>query len=248
MDRIAFGVASAGVAAVVGSAGAGTTVYSTGFERPVFVLGDLHGQDNWESEFVVDPANANIQSDVVRSGDQALEIATGNQQGSNFWFRQGSNFNVLDGDENVVDVTYQTLLGQSQDASDVWGLQIYDTSLNLVAYAFINENNNVAYLDGVTGQEVVSGTTVGRGVWFGFGLSLDYVTRTYSVLINGDAVLSGLAFTDEATSFFGDASLWLAGPGDDVAYFDDFDITRTPAPGGVALGLVAIAVGGRRRR
>jgi hypothetical protein len=250
-------VAGVGVGAGVGAgllasgtASAATTVYATGFEAPAFGLGQLDGQDDWEAEFLVDPVNAMIQGQVVRNGAQALEIDAAPQQGSNFWFRKGFNFDAAAGPETTVRVRYDTLIEDitRSERSDNWGVQVYDNAVNLAAYAYVGANNQVFYYDGATGVEVNSQAAASRGEWFTFGLDIDYATRTYAVVLNGQAIVSGVAIDAGASNFFGEATLWLAGPGNDTAWYDDFSITRVPTPSGAAVlagaGLLAV----RRRR
>jgi hypothetical protein len=57
-----------GVAASAAHAG---TLYSTGFENPPFILGDLSGQDGWS---VFGPTTVLVENTLVQSGLQAVSV------------------------------------------------------------------------------------------------------------------------------------------------------------------------------
>ncbi len=249
-ERMASSVVVALGLLASGTSWADTTVYATGFESPAFGLGALDGQDDWEAEFLVDPVNAMIQDQVVRNGAQALAIGANPQQGSNFWFRKGFNFDAAAFPEPTLQVRYDTLIEDiaRDQRSANWGLQIYDNAVNLAAYAYVGANNQVFYYDGATGTELNSGVTASRGEWFTFGLDIDYLARSYAVVLNGQVIASGIALDAGASNFFGEATLWLGGPGNDTAWYDDFSITRIPTPMGAVAILGAGLFAARRRR
>ena len=151
------------------------------FEPSTVLVGDLNGQNNW----VVDQIGAaTVQSNVVFSGAQALQIAA---SGST----TASVRHVLTAPDATVvwiDFRAQALLTRSPDVLPSTGSALfYLDELQVVAHDGNNTN----------GQEWISFTNqpeVQVGSWIRYTVRLDYDAQEWGLFLNGVLLGDGLGF------------------------------------------------------
>ncbi|CAN5650512.1 hypothetical protein BH09PLA1_BH09PLA1_13590 [soil metagenome] len=241
---------------------AATIVFQTGFEAPDYSIGNLIGQNNW-SQYDADVPNANVtvQSGVVRpitGGSQAVRFqATGAGIDPYYDFTD-----VLSTDsavpasliaaEPIVRIQWDMMrapLGGGESPTGSWGIDIYDTNANNLTATISVYDDMIG--PGVSGtddslSQVYLGDGSARGTWDTYMVEMNYLTRTYTVLLNGMQIGDAQAINAAADNGIGDVDFLSWTRGTDSAYFDNFSITTNsvPEPGMIS----AFAIGGMMLR
>ena len=203
--------------------------------------------------------SATIQSSVVRSGAQALQLDGSVANQSGFGVFQPI---VVSTTNSVLDVTFDMLVSNPSAQVGQWGIQVVDGS-----------NRNIAALGFVQGILVAgTGTTgfgttppitpVGYNNWANYKLSINFFTKTMSVALNGLPVSSmqnlplrsDIVFTPTTGAVAWGGQVPIGAPYTTVperAYLDNFSVSSAPEPGTFALlslGGTLVIVRRRRRR
>jgi hypothetical protein len=248
-----------------------TLLDTGGFEAPAFdttfdaggtgYAGQLEGQpiappeETWQ-QAGPDTSTATVQSSVVQSGAQAVELAF--RGGDTRW---GVPIDIAA--PSIVTVSWDMLVrGPASDPDvtlgPIFGVEAYADStggLTLLGSVFVDASSGeVLYQAAGTG--VLAPATAPNpaifGVWNSFDLVLDYVAQSYSVFVNDVLAVGGIGFVDGGMSGFGtfgsadlaalDASFGVS-PG--FAFVDNFSITAVPefSTGLLWVGLGSIASG-----
>lgn len=212
------------------------TLYSTGFENPLFQAGILTGQSQWSADG--NSGAASIQTTIVRTGSQAVRLnAALNEDSLSFYYRPvGFNTNG----NKVIEVIWDMYLQGGSEASLYFGVDCYDSNVNLIGSMavdaltrFVNVSDGDTYRD--------TATLVTRNAWNSFRLRFDYAARTFSAYVNGVAAATGLRFGSLANNTFGDADLFndnrINPAGNDSAYFDNLVVAEV-APTAALSGII----------
>jgi hypothetical protein len=255
-----------------------TLLDTGGFEAPAFTTtfdaggtgyaGQLEGQpiappeETWQ-QAGPDTSTATVQTAVVESGAQAVELA----------FRGGdTRWGVPIDATNLGTVTVSWDMLVRGPASDpdvslgpIFGVEAYADSAGgatLLGSVFVDASSGEVLYQ-ATGTGFLTPATAPNpaifGVWNSFDLVLDYAAQSYSVFVNDVLAVGGIGFVDGAFGTFGSADLAALDAGFGVspgfAFVDDFGITASDVPEfSTALlwvGLGSIAGGGcwwKRRR
>jgi hypothetical protein len=228
------------VAALVGLAAVScqaVPIYFTGFENPPFTLGPINGQAGWfvfsASGQTSDPV---IENTLVESGLQAVSVdgfVTG--QTGPVW---APNLTLP-----VLDMSADVFLGSSSSQS-AW--QFASIGLNGLGFAGgidVHSDNSIVAITG--NYTTVLGTWT-RDSWHHVDLVLNYSSQTYSVILDGSTIGSGLAFCGNNSGPCNGAPVttmgWdifdTFGNGNDIGAMDNFSVS-TPVPEPSSLMLLA---------
>lgn len=260
----------ASAVALVASASASfgsTIVYQTGFESPGYSIGNLIGQNNW-SQYDADLpfANVTVQSDVVRpitGGLQAVRFQSMGPSSDEFtdftdvWSSDSAVPSSLIAVEPIVQIQWDMMrgvLGGGETPTGSWGIDIYDTNANnLAATISVYDDNIGPAISGTDdfGAQVFLGDGTERGNWDTYLVELNYITRLYSVYVNGTQIGSPQSIAAAADSGIGDVDFLSWTRGTDSAYFDNLSISTNAVPEPAMLSAAAfggLLLGRRSRR
>jgi hypothetical protein len=275
--RLALALAVGLVAAR--SASASITLLDTGgFEAPAFTTtfdaggtgyaGQLEGQpiappeETWQ-QAGPDTSTATVQTAVVESGAQAVELAYGGAD---------TRWGVPIDASNIGTVTVSWDMLVRGPASDpdvslgpIFGVEAYADSaggLTLLGSVFVDASSGEVLYQATVSGDLTPATGPNPaifGIWNSFDLVLDYAAQSYSVFVNDVLAVGGIGFVDGAFGTFGSADLaaldagFAVSPG--FAFVDNFAIVASDVPefstGLMWAGLASIAGGGcwwKRRR
>lgn len=219
-------------------------LYSTGFESPEFVPGQLAGQAGWQttaSDFSR-PATQIINTNA-RTGTQCLKIDALTISGTE-WSFVPINF-TADASASIVRIGVDMLVETGPDKSQGYGIDAYDRAgvrigqFSLATSNLLTINNTTTTLAAGIGA---------RDVWISYLFTLDFGARTISLSVNGQAPLAALPFGPGAGNDLGDADIRIVGAAVDAAYFDNYSVVSLPAPATGSLTLIGLAMRTRRRR
>lgn len=231
-----------------------TPIFSTDFEAPDYVLGDIVGQQGWDAIgfFEDDVVTANVQNSVVRNGSQAISL-TGSGQGAGAFVYKTTPHEPRDETRITVDFDMQWGTGGSAK-SFLYGLQTYDTNLDLVGSVGVSQFfgiYNAVVFDGDGNPVAIDGASITPGQWHHFQLVLDYQTQSYQAFVDGIGSpimpfqTAGVTTYGEA-DFFRDAGLVDA---NDTAFFDSLSVNASVVPEPALLSsLAGLGLIARRRR
>lgn len=164
--------------------GTGALTWLTGFEsKEGFAVGALDGQVNWTgSTFQVTPADA--------FGDSLWSISLGQTEAGSTEHYVGAS------DSKQVHVSFKAQLtpGPVPNISTI----TEPTS----ALFTLNENNQLAAYDGTTDQWLTTVATYDPTVWRRYDTYLDYDTKTWTLSVDGVAVLQTMGFANNDLPYF----------------------------------------------
>jgi hypothetical protein len=255
-----------------------TLLDTGGFEAPAFTTtfdaggtgyaGQLEGQpiappeDTWQQSGP-DASTATVQTAVVQSGAQAVELAYGGAD-----TRWGVPLDVSN--LGIVTVSWDMLVrgpasNPEVSLGPIFGVEAYADSTGgttLLGSVFVDASSGEVLYQ-ATGTGFLTPATAPNpaflNVWNSFDLVLDYVSQTYSVFVNDVLQAGGIGFVDGAFGTFGSADLAALDAGFGVTpgfgFVDNFSIVAADVPelstGLMWVGLASVAGGGcwwRRRR
>lgn len=210
--------------------GAGAQVlYQTGFENPPFTVGPIAGQDSWN--VFGGSAAVNIENSFAKSGTQAVLIDTtllpnvpSNQTGP--WR------NVVDPSlGSIVSIDADVYLASSSSESSWQFAALYSNLGGFIAGFNVLPDGTLQL---ITPWFPITAPVVTRDTWMHYTLTLNFLTQTSDVYINGVRVAYALPFVKSATALGGfifDTFGAQGGPTvNDQGYLDNLLIQTTGCP------------------
>jgi hypothetical protein len=199
-------------------------IYQTGFENPPFTVGPLAGQDSW---MVFSgggtPGAVTVQSAVVYSGSQAVEIDTSAASGQTGPYR----YDVSPPSDQIVTMQSEVML-TSSSVQSAWQFAGLTPSGQ-----FMGGFNPLAdgSLQIITAGFPVTAPVITRDTWNQWETVYNFTTQTFNILINNTLVASNEPFFTLSSSFgAGLFDTFNAPGGNDRGYFDDYSITGAAVP------------------
>ena len=233
--------------------------YATSFEPPVYVSGEINGQDTWTS---TNPPAARIRtatelaSDLtalgmnpgttVHSGAQALLISSTNS-GSSATIRPIGGFQT----ERFVTVEYWARPLTGGSLGNVFLVMEDSTNLNpggrAAAVRFGTAfGNTIDYFSAGSWQP--TSTIWNADLWYRLTLTADYLNKTYDFSIDGTQVnATPIPFYSATSADFSQVRIFR-GANQAGIIVDDLLVVPEPATFACLLGGVAILLHRRRRR
>jgi hypothetical protein len=254
----AVSVSLLGLVGAVETASAATFYDSSGFESPLFVPGDVTGQDllngPWQKSGV-NASTATVQVAVKQGGLQAVQVTrAANANADARWGVLKPHANVttpvaIDWDMNVAQSSVP-----NGSFGPFFGVEAYDSLDNpsplLAGSLGVDaQTGEVLFQQSGTGFiEAVPNFTVPFDQWNHYRMLLDYQSGSYSIFVNG-ALKATEGFVDSGIADFTDAPIAaLAASGDPAslsaagtAYVDNYVISEVPEPGLAWVGLLGLA-------
>ena len=222
----------------------------------------LGGSANWT--IANDPASGGTHGQVLAT--TAGTTASGNNSTRFAWTDDIANTSRPAG-ETLIVCTYDFYVGGSATSTNRYGAYMYDASgAKILAGATVQNNTGQLYVvgnynnAGTLGNYAFSTGTSGilaRNTWYTMAVTFDMVTGRFQAgySTNGGATFN-LFYVDGAAAgtavgeldLIGSVNSGTATQGGTVGYYDNINVTSTPAPGALALLGVAGLAGARRRR
>ena len=222
----------------------------------------LGGAANWN--IVNDPAAGGTRGQVLAT--TAGTTATGNNSTRFAWTDDIANAS-RPASETFIACTYDFYAGGSATSTNRYGAYMYDASgSKILAGVTVQNNTGQLYVvgnynnAGTIGNFAFSTGTSGilaRNTWVTLAVTFDMVTGRFQAgySTNGGASFS-LFFVDGAAAgtavaeldLIGSVNSGTAAQGATTGYYDNIQVTSSPAPGALALLGVAGLAGARRRR
>ncbi|NOU35527.1 MAG: hypothetical protein HOO88_01940 [Kiritimatiellaceae bacterium] len=156
--------------------------------------GTVHGQNGW----AVEGGTATVQSSIVQSGTQALEI------------RSGTVTHALSSSDNSLQLSFQARITAKPDIDPAV------TNTNTSAAFFINTNLNLVVYNGTA--PVVLDTKISTNIWIRFDVRCDYNTMTWALGVNGVNAATNLTLYSANNQL---ESVLIANYSAAPAYFDE---------------------------
>jgi hypothetical protein len=221
-------------------------LYATGFEPPTFTTGPVNGQDGWAQD--IGPASAiTIQTAVVESGSQALELNPAGQPDFTRVFKQTTYDTAAPGaDKYVLASTDFYLSGEGTLGR-----------FSFVLYTPGGANNAEVVLFGpdlyiLSGDgQLNTGKSVSLDAWHSLLVELDYTQQVFNTYLDGGLVASGQAFAAPGDAVMGFVSYQTVPNGSATAlqFADNLSVSTSatpivvPVPEPASLATAAIAAG-----
>jgi len=222
----------------------------------------LGGAANWN--IVNDPAAGGTRGQVLAT--TAGTTATGNNSTRFAWTDDVANAS-RPASETLITTTYDFYVGGSATSTNRYGAYMYDASgSKILAGATVQNNTGQFYVvgnynnAGTIGNFAFSTGTSGilaRNTWVSLIVTFDMVTGRFQAgySTNGGASYN-VFFVDGAAAgtavaeldLIGSVNSGTAAQGATTGYYDNIQVTSSPAPGALALLGVAGLAGARRRR
>ena len=222
----------------------------------------LGGAANWN--IVNDPAAGGTRGQVLAT--TAGTTATGNNSTRFAWTDDIANAS-RPASETFIACTYDFYVGGSATSTNRYGAYMYDASgSKILAGATVQNNTGQLYVvgnynnAGTIGNFAFSTGTSGilaRNTWYTLAVTFDMVTGRFQAgystdggatfnlfFVNGAAAGTAVAELD----LIGSVNSGTAAQGATTGYYDNIQVTSSPAPGALALLGVAGLAGARRRR
>ena len=239
--------------------------------------GTTAGQGGWYTftSGLGGAANWNIVNDPVAGGTRGQVLATtagttnsaGNNNGTRFAWTDSIHNTSRPAGETLIVCTYDFYLGDTTLSTNRYGAYMYDLSgTKILSGATVQMNTGQLYVvgnynnAGTVGNYTFSTGTSGilaRNSWVTLACTFDMVTgrfqagystdggATFSLFyVNGAAAGTAVDELD----LIGSPNSGTAAQGATTGYYDNINVTSTPAPGALALLGVAGLAGARRRR
>jgi hypothetical protein len=263
--RTTICAAAAAVLLLAASAADAATVrYQTGFEPSEYTLGNLIGQHGWDQADGAPPLmNALVENSVVRpvtGGQQAVQYkANGpainpNADFTDIWTPLSGVGSAQLAIEPIVTIQWDMMRGTlatGQAGTALWGIDVYDGgAANITATIGAYDDSLGPAVAGTDagGNFVFLGDGSPRGTWDSYTVTMNYVTRQYTVALNGNTLGSPQSFFVGANSAIGDVDFLALTRGTDSAYFDNLSITTSPIPEPATIALLPGVIALVRRR
>jgi MYXO-CTERM domain-containing protein len=222
----------------------------------------LGGASNWN--IVNDPAAGGTHGQVLAT--TAGTTASGNNSTRFAWTDDIHNASRPAG-ETFIACTYDFYVGGSATSTNRYGAYMYDLSgTKILSGVTVQNNTGQLYLVGsynnagtVANYSFSAGTSgiLARNTWVTLACTFDMVTGRFQA---GYSTNGGVSFTlfyvDGAAAgtavdeldLIGSVNSGTAAQGGTTGYYDNIQVTSSPAPGALALLGVAGLAGARRRR
>jgi MYXO-CTERM domain-containing protein len=222
----------------------------------------LGGAANWN--IVNDPAAGGTRGQVLAT--TAGTTASGNNSTRFAWTDDIANAS-RPASETFITTTYDFYVGGSATSTNRYGAYMYDASgSKILAGATVQNNTGQLYVlgnynnAGTIGNFAFNTGTSGilaRNTWVSLIVTFDMVTGRFQAgySTNGGASYN-VFFVDGAAAgtavaeldLIGSVNSGTAAQGATTGYYDNIQVTSSPAPGALALLGVAGLAGARRRR
>lgn len=202
-------------------------IYTTPFESPVFVNGNLLGQDGWTStDSPATPGLALIQNSVFESGTRAVKIDAAAGFMAHWWWKP-LNATMPIGASTVAQISWDMYLDTTGPASAAWGVDVYDNSVPVsrrISAIIVNNLNQVLVWDGF--NFVNTGATVTRNAWHSYRIDLNYgAPLKANLFVDGQIVAQEVLLEHGITMTIADVDLYhVDGGGADKGYYDNLFI------------------------
>jgi hypothetical protein len=212
--------------------------YSTDFESPSFLPGNLSGQDGWISDG--GGTSAQIQSAIVKSDAQAVGISTAPRNSTAWWFVDQS-YNVPIATTPLIRVEWDMYVASGAVQSS-WGVDVYNIDSGLagilrVAVMVVDTGGLIRYWDGTAnlggGGYVPTAILVPRNQWHHYRMDLNYATKLADYYYDGGLVAGSVPMSISSTNILSDADIFNIGGSNpvDAAYYDNFRVFNVmPCP------------------
>jgi len=222
----------------------------------------LGGSANWT--IANDPASGGTHGQVLAT--TAGTTATGNNATRFAWTDDIHNASRPAG-ETLIACTYDFYVGGSATSTNRYGAYMYDASgAKILSGVTVQNNTGQLYIVGsynnagtVGNYSFSTGTSgiLARNTWVTLACTFDMVTGRFQ---GGYSTNGGVTFTlfyvDGAAAgtavdeldLIGSVNSGTAAQGGTTGYYDNIQVTSSPAPGALALLGVAGLAGARRRR
>jgi|GEM_PF-1731744 len=209
-----------------------TSIYETGFEAPIFTVGNLVAQDGWATDG--GGTNGTVQSALVNSGNQAVQIDGNGLMNSTWWFRDVS-YTIPVATMPIIQIDWAMNV-QTGSVQSSWGIDVYvedefPVFLKRASAMYVDDLNNIQVWDGTenagAGGFTDSNFDATRNAWHTYRIDLNYATETADFYYDGVLIANDLAITLSPFNVLLDADLYnfkLGGGANDSAYFDDYRI------------------------
>ncbi|MFN9968690.1 MAG: hypothetical protein ACK58T_02220 [Phycisphaerae bacterium] len=258
-------VIAAAMIAAVGAGASAANIYSTSFESPEYVTGNLLGQNGFLSASA--PANLFQVGNVAgfaRTGSQFVFVNTAAQtsSGSNWHYRDDSIASVTPPNSIIRASVYTAVLNNSPAAvnrQSAGGIDLYDFSGARIGAIRVRNDGAVTILNSASSSGTLGAGTVVGNAYNQVAIEADYALGVVRYYINGAQInTSSLGATwanFNAAGGFGDADLYTVrtntnttNSGGHTVLFDDFSLAAIPTPGVLSLAGLAGLIAARRRR
>jgi hypothetical protein len=189
-----------------------TLPFTEAFETNTVVLGDVGGQNDWQSS-----ANGEIlvQTNVVHAGAQALQIKGGIPARS-----VTHPIGVVSPNEIWEDYYAQLA---------AWPIgSVPPVASSDVAVYFVDASNQMVVYDGTPHQWVtLTNTTVTTSGWVRLTLAENFTAQCWSVWLDGISVATNLGFANSVSNY---SRFSAIGHPSDSTYLDDVHVSLNPRP------------------
>lgn len=226
------------------------------FEAPRYVPGALpgismtSGQDGWmlfdSVQGIPNLAAAQIQSTVVRSGEQAVRWdASQMAPGATGELRRNALFNLSTG---VIEVEFDFYLTSSSQPSTAWGFYTQPAPHPWSSQLLwdIQSDGEVHFMSTSNRVWSPTGYFVTRDTWHHTRTVVDIIGDATALYIDGQLVATGQP-TATLTNLpaHGFTQLTLHGAGDDSLFFDNFTVRERTAPNSLSVDLEELRINRR---
>lgn len=218
----------AGLLGIAVSTSQAQTLYTTGFDGPPFVDGNLSGQDGWISTNAPEtPGLATVQSAFGISPPRSVRIDAAVTTLSNWWWKPLDH--AVHGSASTIQIDFRVYVDRAAgSASTLWGIDVYDGSLPFtrrITAVAVNASNNLIIWDNL--NFINTGVVVAPNAWHDIRVFLNFAAgqRNAAVYFNGVRVAYQRAFGQGANDILADVDLYhVDSGGNDRAFFDDFSV------------------------
>lgn len=240
--------ALAAVGLTVLAAGAPAVTLNYGFEAPDYSLGStLTGSNGWIP--ITAPFNAGvIQSDIVRSGSQAVKFMHETNGPANYGALQEYEGIPVNAANPIVTVEWDMYALDGSVRSDIWGVSAMWSVHNERFTVGINQNNRLTVRNGTIGT-VQTNVALNRNQWYHYRVDYNYVLDMAAVYVD-NAFVGEWRMDAGPDVHYGTAFFNRSFGSNDGAVFDGLSVqSSAPVPEPASLGALAIgAVALLRRR
>ena len=204
-------------------------IYQSGFESPTFTVGPLAGQDGWNVFSGGNtPGAVTVQTAVVDSGSQAVEVNTSLASGQTGPFR----FDQSSPSDPIVIMQADVLL-TSSSVQTAWQFAGITPGLQFMGgFNALSDGT----LQIITAGFPLTAPVISRDVWNRWEVIYNFNAQTFDILINNTLVAANEPFLTPSSTFGeGLFDTFNAAGGNDKGYLDNYSITSVPEPGSLVL-------------
>ncbi len=243
---------------------AGILFDSGGFESPSYNLGQLVGQSQtapaamrW-TDFVPPGGNTFVvQNTKVNGGTQAVSVS--NPSSNPGFVAPAVNYTPVANELVVleVDIARTFSANAMSPSSNLFGAEAYDAVGNPIVSFGLRFNDISRTIEAIAARSAnpspndVININVAENQWVGFKAELNFETKQYRLLVNGNLIAANLPFLSQAANLADfDLSHYTVLNATDIGYFDNYRITTeaVPEPNTFALCALVGATSIWRRR